>query len=134
APLVRFTDRIAAAQREDIERDELHRMREQHIAARLSLANAAPETGKARSPIGSRGDDLAIQDRTGRCCGCERLQLREARREVHASTTAEQVGRSSRGSWSDKKSSVPPCVTGSLPKAARGGRRTRRAGALAESG
>jgi len=39
-----------------------------------------------------------------------------------------QVGSSSRGSWTDKNSSVHPQLLDSLLEAARGGRRTGRAG------
>jgi hypothetical protein len=40
----------------------------------------------------------------------------------------EQVGSSSRGSWTDKNSSVHPQLPDGLLEAARGGRRTGRAG------
>ena len=44
------------------------------------------------------------------------------------SALSKQVGSSSRGSWTDKNSSVHPQLPDGLLEAARGGRRTGRAG------
>ena len=65
-----------------------------------------------------QSEDGLVSDARGKAAEADRGE----------SGAAKSVQLTARGRTPDKKSSVPPCVAGSLPEAARGGRRTGRAG------